>query len=556
MAYTPNNPLVPGDPYMYDSRWIISKLKEAIKLYAPLAKDFEDLKNYVDTYFENLDVEQQIKDAIQKMIDDGTLSQMILDAFNELDVRVNKLEGRTPADYFYNYSKVGEIEHPNGSPAICCYNPVANCVTYVSHTSGGTSKIGYLASDNITPVTSQTIALNHASDIDYCNAQNVLLLADMTADDSAKVYRLNPATNIVIDEMDLSEWTGSFITAVACDNKNNLIYLYGASADHSKPHTAKIDAITGRLIEQFDLYSLVNGWEQGAIVIDEVFYIAYTPLGDLNNDGLIFFAIDFDKQLFTRAAYFNIKGETESVTLINNDLWVYGFVPAASGSKSYVECSVLTQGTRAIENSTIYVNETASLNGDGKSSTPFNNLNSALYTALNAPIPAIYKIELQSNISKYVNPLPAYFPIKLNFSMGTYTWTVSNIVAFPSMSILKFSAGTLTFVSGGRFDFDQSDVMFDSTTINRKDAAFNIVALGSKITTNLIVVNLNVSDASYAPFYIRNESMILLNVASLTTVSTSNHVVFTNGGVIINTMAITGLTTPFVVQAGGIALGV
>ena len=64
MGYTPtNNPYVAGDPYMYNMNWIVKKIKEAIKLYEPLAADFKELEEYVNNYFANLDVEQQIQDA-------------------------------------------------------------------------------------------------------------------------------------------------------------------------------------------------------------------------------------------------------------------------------------------------------------------------------------------------------------------------------------------------------------------------------------------------------------------------------------------------------------
>ena len=49
MAYTPeNNPYIPGDPYSYDLKWIVDKLKEAISLYQPLNDKFDALSDDFD----------------------------------------------------------------------------------------------------------------------------------------------------------------------------------------------------------------------------------------------------------------------------------------------------------------------------------------------------------------------------------------------------------------------------------------------------------------------------------------------------------------------------
>lgn len=77
MAYTPDNPYIPGDPYSYDLKWIVDKLKEAISLYEPLNNKFNDLKAYVMNYFNNLDLDDEIRTVIGDMQASGYFDDLI-----------------------------------------------------------------------------------------------------------------------------------------------------------------------------------------------------------------------------------------------------------------------------------------------------------------------------------------------------------------------------------------------------------------------------------------------------------------------------------------------
>lgn len=72
-------------PFVYDNN--ISLLELVRRLYKfvnelatcvqKLDEEFTDLKDYVDNYFDNLDISSEIKAVLQTMIDDGTLSEII-----------------------------------------------------------------------------------------------------------------------------------------------------------------------------------------------------------------------------------------------------------------------------------------------------------------------------------------------------------------------------------------------------------------------------------------------------------------------------------------------
>lgn len=91
MAYSPeNNPYIPGDPYSYDLKWIVSEVKRAISLYEPLSTDFQELYDYVHDYFEGADFEALVDNGLAKLATDGTLSELLMPYFNEYKTEIDQ----------------------------------------------------------------------------------------------------------------------------------------------------------------------------------------------------------------------------------------------------------------------------------------------------------------------------------------------------------------------------------------------------------------------------------------------------------------------------------
>ena len=72
-----NSPLIPGDPYAYDLKWIVSKIKELLETTETLGDDITDLRNYIDNYFEHLDIPAEVQDIIAQMVADGDFDIII-----------------------------------------------------------------------------------------------------------------------------------------------------------------------------------------------------------------------------------------------------------------------------------------------------------------------------------------------------------------------------------------------------------------------------------------------------------------------------------------------
>lgn len=92
MPYTPeNNPYIPGDPYSYDLKWVVSEIKHALELYVPLhdeftelSGDFTELHDYVMNYFAQLDLTQEVSDKLDQMAADGSLEALLRPLVNEI----------------------------------------------------------------------------------------------------------------------------------------------------------------------------------------------------------------------------------------------------------------------------------------------------------------------------------------------------------------------------------------------------------------------------------------------------------------------------------------
>lgn len=83
MAYNYEYPYVSMDDYNND--WLINKVKELASEWKNVKHDwetqeeaFESLKTFINNYFDNLDVEEEINNKIDSMIEDGTLEDILL----------------------------------------------------------------------------------------------------------------------------------------------------------------------------------------------------------------------------------------------------------------------------------------------------------------------------------------------------------------------------------------------------------------------------------------------------------------------------------------------
>ena len=75
----------------YLEETVIPALNNNAEAVAELQNLFIQLKDYVENYFDNLDVQQEISDKIDNLVENGTLSALINEQlFSELNNKLNK----------------------------------------------------------------------------------------------------------------------------------------------------------------------------------------------------------------------------------------------------------------------------------------------------------------------------------------------------------------------------------------------------------------------------------------------------------------------------------
>lgn len=60
--------------------WIVSKVKEVVKEFDTLSGSFDDLKAYVNNYFENLDLSEDVRQELQKIVASGEFDSIVATA--------------------------------------------------------------------------------------------------------------------------------------------------------------------------------------------------------------------------------------------------------------------------------------------------------------------------------------------------------------------------------------------------------------------------------------------------------------------------------------------
>lgn len=100
------------DLHQLNLDWVLAKVKEAIQKANTLEIDFAALKEYVDNFLINLDIDEAVKNELQQMYDDGTLADIIGQVLDDIQNQVNKLEQKN--DYF-NISPAQDIIYDTAS---------------------------------------------------------------------------------------------------------------------------------------------------------------------------------------------------------------------------------------------------------------------------------------------------------------------------------------------------------------------------------------------------------------------------------------------------------
>lgn len=138
-------PLVYDDSLTYQELLykLIAKINEVVESQNQTNENFDELyalfiqlKEYVDNYFKNLDVQEEINNKLDEMAKDGTLDKIINEQiFGELNDRIDKLEKSGGVVVSVKkWGAVGDGVTDDTTAFITCFNEITeNNVLYIPH---------------------------------------------------------------------------------------------------------------------------------------------------------------------------------------------------------------------------------------------------------------------------------------------------------------------------------------------------------------------------------------------------------------------------------------
>lgn len=124
--------------FNYLDKTLIPKLNEQDETINEVIDLFNQLKEYVDTYFDNLDVQDEINNKLDEMVEDGTFDVI----FAQVDAKIGDLSSLTTTDTSSIVGAVNEID---------------------SHTDDNTSAIGTLSDLTTTAKSNLVSAINEVN---------------------------------------------------------------------------------------------------------------------------------------------------------------------------------------------------------------------------------------------------------------------------------------------------------------------------------------------------------------------------------------------------------
>lgn len=545
--------------------WIINEVKRIVKENKEIITDFNELEEYVKNWMQSLNVDEAIKDYIDELLESGRLSEIILAAFNELDERVSDIESEMKKgsieNYYLSHIKVGE---DSDAPIIAFNNPVRNAITWLSATNNqGETIVGDFLADEITTTNKSIITgLTHINDATFCNINNEVLFADYEAG-SPKLWRANPATLNIIDQVNLDAWEGSSIGQVSFDNEKNIGYITGEVKGNTNYIQCGVINSKYEIVKQFPLYvGLTNNdnnfswsYTQGSEVINGRFYGLKTCISEtLRSNGFIITGIDFENEKIIDSKMIAACDEVQSILVYNNNIYIYGYSNPTGGDAHYTTLIVLSISPINNIIRDITVDESATLNGNGTPNSPYNNLASAIYQIFYTNSKS--DIILKTDVIKPIHVTPPYSGYASNYRITGNNVTL-NMLSNLTLHRVNIQFNGIIFNQTGSYYWtftNNSYVSFYDCTFIKTAAIMMFRILTSMCIVNNGAVNFTANN-EFGIFQIRWIGLLICEWASITSGVNTNVIANTLGGCVINTRAITALTNPYPQTSNSVKLG-
>ena len=409
--------------------WLCNYLEKtvipAVNTNAEAVQELQELyivlKNYVDNYFENLDVQEEINNKLDEMATDGTLENIInQEIFGELNNKVNneKLYGmkinssRIMRKIFIkgeNHINSNSINYSEAQ-GFCMINQnicAVAMVDYPKNYLNTNAKITFINLSNGQVLRELTSEFGHANGLAYNEDDGLLYVGGCTTYNennepqlSNYLYVINYET-LEIEQIELA----NEITGIAYDKITKK--LYASKNNDNSAYIYELDKETYNILNTINLENInIESLGQQNIKINN--NIIYRVLALPNTlymydiDGNFINKFVFDE--FMDKSYY--IGELQDIDFIDNIMYFNSCILSLQRcplSILNIGKTSLTKNIQNINNHidalpyqsiTLYVNNNnLSINPNGTQSNPFNELVEAIMF-LNSPVGKKYNANI------------------------------------------------------------------------------------------------------------------------------------------------------------------
>ena len=368
----------------YLGKTVIPAINENGEAVTELQNLFEELQNYVNTYFENLDVQEEINNKLDDMVEDGTMDQIInQEIFSSLNNEIDGIE-----EQIGNLNKLNTIDNSNVVKAInnTDYNQALNlgrsiiydipktdighvqasCVyddlLYVTVQGGTSFPNGDILIFNIETNTYvgiyENIPFYHANDITYLNGKLYIIELDTH---KIGVYDISSGSYTTINT--LQDYA---IKPIGIERYNNKLLVWGgdivSEPNHIGDYTINNDVFyllnpislevekTFTINNPYKLLEFYPYYSNDIAIVRQCFTIYNNNLFILFQQPNVILKCDIEENTIKPLKFYNIPfydrqngaiGETEGISVINNEYYPEGTIMLTCRTNQYYKSGTI-----------------------------------------------------------------------------------------------------------------------------------------------------------------------------------------------------------------------
>lgn len=369
---------------------VISSQNQVTDNITALNSAFIELKNYVDNYFKNLDVQEEINNKLDAMAEDGTLESILQKLIDQDDV----INFHTVMATKYFRSNEDNFGMQGG-----CVLPDGTIIQCTGNHGEVTGKILHYAQDG-TLLNSTTVDYGHCNGVTYNSKTGTVFITSTQSNDIGlyKIFEINPTTLNEVAEYDCSDkdFPASQYGIVYIEEDDTYVfvnywrtsgtkYMWKTDNEFNVIETKEINVEVRSTsnIGRFGDYLAVNTISDNAVMLFNPITLEFFKESTIND-------VISDTWVLTEVEWFDTR----------NGRVYLGFIPASAtspttwggGAKVYA-CYDPDFNYNEIRKTNTefspsgekyYVDYTSAYNPlrDGSQDAPFENINEALNSAL------------------------------------------------------------------------------------------------------------------------------------------------------------------------------